>query len=99
MTRWNYASLLGTPVLGQPAEGNYHFEDEYCQISCGMDQFGVLYTASHALLVCHNHQWVTETFQAATPTCAAKPCDSYLDYTVANAEIECSPATVNNGGE
>ena len=86
--------MLGIPVLGEPAEGSYHFEGEYCQVTCGTDKYGIVYQASHEILVCHDHMWVTKQFEAATPTCTAKPCHLYpslSDQEIPNTEFECSP--------
>ena len=94
--------MKGIAVLGHPAEGNYHFEDEFCQISCGTDANGIEYVASHDVLVCHDHNWVTKTFQPAAPTCTAKPCTSYPSaaaQTIPNTEFECFPTTLITGSK
>ena len=78
----------------------YHFEAEYCEMTCGKDDSGFEYTASHGSLVCHNHTWVTETFQAVTPICIAKPCQAlYQSSLVQNAEINCAASDIINDGK
>ena len=89
-------------MLGEPAESNYHFEDEYCQITCGADADGFVYEASHDILVCHDHQWVTQTFQPATLTCNAMPCLSYptspFEEAPANTQFECNATPITPTG-
>jgi hypothetical protein len=68
-------------------------------MSCGSDASGFEYMASYDKLVCHNHNWVTDTFQAATPACTAKPCKAiYQSSLVQNGEIDCSPSAIIDDG-
>ena len=90
-------------MLGLPLNGDYHFEGEYCQITCGADADGFVYKASHDVLVCHDHQWVTQTLEPAVLNCVSMPCFDYstspYEEAPPNTQYECNSTPINTGNK